>query len=790
MTLPKLTPPSDASPRPYFSMRDELMSTERHHTQWTPSTKLRNQAISFVSAGAIQPLDEPVKEEGILAETVEEQLESDLAGPEDAMAGMTIEPSAEATGPEDDVSAVEIDEVDIDMTETVVATVSEELNKADQKMEVPEAATAEDIPAAEEPLPFVVDVVGDRSLAPPENTIFATRSSSPTPSNSSDEVIMFRGRNGVTVRDDPAQASHATKSIPPVSKTASKPVPKTSHVTDTLLSALGGSSEPSQASTAPASAPLTVSAEGTWASRPPRWNQKEEAKHWKHADREVSDRREQFALVEVKPASRKGKNARKKQNRQLRLEEDLEEELLQDYIDNMDEEEKAMLAKMSKLDAKSGTDSAWESASSDDDEEEEGEEEGETEFILDAADDSDDPDPMSSEYGSDDEDRETGDDSDLESDLEYTERERWEDEEDLRQRRQDALTDEEIARMLAKQESLGMGGDELLIFDEGFGDVDRARDGLEDYSFAQPKKNKSGTRRRGGRKSDNFPDASLMADVLEANPYGGFDVMDFERPSLKRKSKGRKSAGALPEELALLSDEELIGELQSAWMNDRSKKKQKKAEREELRALGLLGGKGKKNKFTKPDLHQRYQEGITLSQIKIELEEFLDNEDWQTKNFPPMLKDDRKILHQIAEHFNLKSKSVGAGKNRAPVLIKTNRTIEFSEERFSLVYGYVQKGFFPNSRMNGKKGRGANATAQQSKLNRLQRGKGGTGAAGGYRNGEVVGATAPEIGESNFGRKLMERMGWQKGMALGKEGSLGLLTPVAAVVKSGKAGLG
>ena len=57
------------------------------------------------------------------------------------------------------------------------------------------------------------------------------------------------------------------------------------------------------------------------------------------------------------------------------------------------------------------------------------------------------------------------------------------------------------------------------------------------------------------------------------------------------------------------------------------------------------------------------------------------------------------------------------------------------------------------------------------------------------KNGEIVGAGAAEIGQDNFGHKLMEKMGWSKGMALGKEGE-GRLIPVEQVVRIGTTGLG
>lgn len=380
------------------------------------------------------------------------------------------------------------------------------------------------------------------------------------------------------------------------------------------------------------------------------------------------------------------------------------------------------------------------------------------------------------------------DSSDLEDELEYTEKEQWEDEVDLRQRRQNAMTDEQLARLYAKQEQFGYGGDELIIDDgaylsisEGFGDVDAARAGLAEVTRSAGRgANKHGMRRRSGKRSGtSFPDASLLADVVEQDPYGGFDIMDFDRPSLKPKAKGRK--GKLPPELEGVSDDELREEMVSAWDNDREKKRLKKAEREELRMQGLLGSAGRKGKA---DLGMKYQEGMTMLQVKAEVRAFVTSDQLERK-FPPMGKDDRKALHEICNALGLKSKSMGGGKARFPIIYKTSRTPDFDDDAFNNVMFRASRGFLKNSARAGK----ANKFKDKPVKSRAGRGGGFSKAATSYRDGDVVGNGAAELGKENFGHKLMEKMGWTKGMALGKDGD-GLLVPVAHVVKMGKGGLG
>lgn len=59
-----------------------------------------------------------------------------------------------------------------------------------------------------------------------------------------------------------------------------------------------------------------------------------------------------------------------------------------------------------------------------------------------------------------------------------------------------------------------------------------------------------------------------------------------------------------------------------------------------------------------------------------------------------------------------------------------------------------------------------------------------------YRDGDIVGGSAPELGSENKGRAMLEKMGWSTGTALGAVNNKGILEPVSHVVKTTKAGLG
>jgi len=321
------------------------------------------------------------------------------------------------------------------------------------------------------------------------------------------------------------------------------------------------------------------------------------------------------------------------------------------------------------------------------------------------------------------------------------------------------MSDAKIARLLTKQEELGMGSDELLLFDDEE-DVEEVPSIFASaIAFTSPKQRNT----RGSKRTrTEFPSATLVADAFD-----GFDVMDFDRPSLRRKPKGRRGKPVLD-----LSDSELEAAMQMAWENDRFNKAAKKKEREDLRGQGLLG-----SKTGKPDLKQKYQEGMGIHAVKEEIKIFLMGS-ISSLSLPPMDKADRKVVHEIANMFHLKSKSAGNGSKRFPILYRTARTTRCSERDFDAVEARLSRRFLPRMDVGGKGKRPA-------------RGVGGfSNAAVSYRDGDVVGGSAPELGADNKGRAMLEKMGWSSGTALGALNNKGILQPVSHVVKTTKAGLG
>ncbi len=146
-----------------------------------------------------------------------------------------------------------------------------------------------------------------------------------------------------------------------------------------------------------------------------------------------------------------------------------------------------------------------------------------------------------------------------------------------------------------------------------------------------------------------------------------------------------------------------------------------------------------------------------------------------------MDKRDRKLVHEIANFFKLKSKSVSQGQARFPVLYKTSRSGTYDQSASARIQARLDRRcFLPRTDRRGTK----------NQVVSRRTGGGASSTAVSYMDGDVVGAAAPELGIENRGRAMLERMGWSTGTALGALNNKGILQPVSHVVKTTKAGLG
>ena len=172
----------------------------------------------------------------------------------------------------------------------------------------------------------------------------------------------------------------------------------------------------------------------------------------------------------------------------------------------------------------------------------------------------------------------------------------------------ESLTDSQIARLLAKQEELGLGSSELMIF----GDLNVDLLGRRETAQAPRHGCRINTAPHNRYISQN---SMALQDIVEtmsiADTCDEFDIMDFGRPSLQPKTSGRRD---MP---SAVFDGEFNRVIRNAWSKDRAKKKLRKEAREEARHQGLLGKRGNTSMIS------NHRNGITASQLKSDILSFL-----------------------------------------------------------------------------------------------------------------------------------------------------------------------
>ncbi|RYP65247.1 hypothetical protein DL771_008411 [Monosporascus sp. 5C6A] len=333
------------------------------------------------------------------------------------------------------------------------------------------------------------------------------------------------------------------------------------------------------------------------------------------------------------------------------------------------------------------------------------------------------------------------------------------------QKRRLELEDERMARMLAKQEELGLGSDEILLYDGA--DSGSGEDHWQPAPKGMPRRKKKSSTKKAKimQKNGQYPSATRMADAFD-----DLDLMDWHRPSLNNFKNGPKAFEA--------SDSELEEAMNMAWQKDRLKKAEKKKAREELRSQGLLGRNANPD-----DLRVKYRGGMTIDDLANELESFLIGTRQQL-SLPPFDKQARMTVHQLANKFKIKSQSAGKGNDRYTVLYRSRATLPFEQAFFDREFARIKRTWFPRVDVDEE-------IVKQTRIHKRAEPRKARGDHSlTYREGDIVGQHAAELGAENKGRTMLEKMGWSKGMALGTGDNKGIMVPITQVVKKTKAGLG
>lgn len=163
------------------------------------------------------------------------------------------------------------------------------------------------------------------------------------------------------------------------------------------------------------------------------------------------------------------------------------------------------------------------------------------------------------------------------------------------------IDDETLARLLAKQDELGLDDDELVLFSaDGYVGTRPAGSGASSA--------RHGNQRGKSKGRQQIPSARAVAAVFDE-----LDLMDWDRHNPPRKPKNKRGQPTFN-----VSDSELEATLEAVWQKDRLRKKERKQHREELRVQGLLGKHADPN-----DPRVKYPTHMTFDQIKEEMRTFL-----------------------------------------------------------------------------------------------------------------------------------------------------------------------
>ncbi|SCV73428.1 BQ2448_7354 [Microbotryum intermedium] len=232
---------------------------------------------------------------------------------------------------------------------------------------------------------------------------------------------------------------------------------------------------------------------------------------------------------------------------------------------------------------------------------------------------------------------------------------------------------------------------------------------------------------------------------------------------------------------------------QAQWENDRAKKSDFKRKRALARAEAAEAAPHKFKKGHVPPASFAGSSDVAVLNLKMR-DFILHDLEQGSLSLPPMSKKSRVAVHLLSEAYGLNSKSVGKGKARFPVLVRTQKTTTYGvdERKIRAIILTAEGEKMPGAAQYGgrAKGRQGGLWAALSGDGKKSSGGGGGGDMRGKRRdeGAVVGQGADRLGEDNIGFALLKRMGWTEGMQIGKTG--GISEPIAARIKTNKSGLG
>ncbi|KAI8065895.1 hypothetical protein BC940DRAFT_334413 [Gongronella butleri] len=231
----------------------------------------------------------------------------------------------------------------------------------------------------------------------------------------------------------------------------------------------------------------------------------------------------------------------------------------------------------------------------------------------------------------------------------------------------------------------------------------------------------------------------------------------------------------------------LLQEKRQAKRQKRLEKKQRRKERKKERNTE----KKHSEKNTKKKGKAPATDAGQLRKLDGRLIDFIQDDQITTLHFAPMAKHTRRQLHMLATAYGLKSRSIGTGPTRSPIVTKTERTFLPADRRY--IDRFLSEAQSTLDSQYGKlrsyHERDTNAPPglpkRKSKKDKNRRVQGDPSA----QHGAIVGSNAAPIDQTNVGHRLLAAMGWTEGSGLGAARE-GIIAPVEAVMRDKRRGLG
>ncbi|KAK6199180.1 uncharacterized protein RJT21DRAFT_44729 [Scheffersomyces amazonensis] len=261
-------------------------------------------------------------------------------------------------------------------------------------------------------------------------------------------------------------------------------------------------------------------------------------------------------------------------------------------------------------------------------------------------------------------------------------------------------------------------------------------------------------------------DLESLVSYAKASKSQDFLSLDSYDPQYKPKRRGPN-----------LDQFDLDNELRESLMDQYEIHRQgRKNRKQNKRDAALQDG------IDKHDLLAIYEFSIHIRDMKREFELFLHDSDRQDMSFPPLDPHGNKTITKMAKGYNLKSKKCGnRGLNQFIKVSKYRGTFHYLPRYNEINHMLNQRPIF--HRTDKKRPKEEFEASDQAKTRR------GKPQHAVLKEGDIVGAQAPEIDRSNIGRQLLERMGWIQGEGLGAMGNKGISEPVMAKIKKSKVGI-